>query len=200
MKLIGLKKKIGSFELDIPVLDIEAGKIHGLIGPNGSGKSILLKMIMGIIKPDEGEIDYEGIELSQVTLMPQNPFLLKRTVYENIIYPLKVRGVTPDEEQIDKLLARANMLQHKNQHAASLSSGERQKLSFLRAVIFEPKLIMMDETLSNLDTASEETIIEMIKENQAAHSATWIIVSHQLESKEGLCDEMHHIANGEVLD
>ena len=91
------------------------------------------------------------------------------------------------------------MLSHKEQYALSLSSGERQKLSFLRAVIFEPRLIMMDETLSNLDPDSEKTIIEMIKEIQAARCATWIIVSHQLESKEGLCDFIHRLEGGRLL-
>ncbi len=202
MKLVGIEKKIGDFQLAIDSLEFAAGKIHGLVGHNGAGKSILLKIIMGLIRPDAGHIDYAGLAMDEITLMTQTPYLLHRSVYENVIYPLKIRGVKIDahrEKEIDALLARAGMLSHKEQYALSLSSGERQKLSFLRAVIFEPRLIMMDETLSNLDPDSEKTIIEMIKEIQAARRATWIIVSHQLESKEGLCDFIHRLEGGRLL-
>ena len=202
MKLVGIEKKIGDFQLAIDSLEFAAGKIHGLVGHNGAGKSILLKIIMGLIRPDAGHIDYAGLAMDEITLMTQTPYLLYRSVYENVIYPLKIRGVKIDahkEKEIDALLERAGMLSHKEQYALSLSSGERQKLSFLRAVIFEPRLIMMDETLSNLDPDSEKTIIKMIKEIQAARRATWIIVSHQLESKEGLCDFIHRLEGGRLL-
>lgn len=202
MKLVGIEKKIGDFQLAIDSLEFAAGKIHGLVGHNGAGKSILLKIIMGLIRPDAGHIDYAGLAMDEITLMTQTPYLLHRSVYENVIYPLKIRGVKIDahkEKEIDALLERAGMLSHKEQYALSLSSGERQKLSFLRAVIFEPRLIMMDETLSNLDPDSEKTIIAMIKEIQAARRATWIIVSHQLESKEGLCDFIHRLEGGRLL-
>ena len=200
MVIKGLKKTAGDFKLSVDELYIEPGKIHGLVGHNGAGKSILLKLIMGIMEADEGTIDYEGLDMRDVTLMPQTPYLLHASVYENIVFPLKLRGITPDEKEIDRLLERAGLLHCKSQYALSLSSGERQKLSFLRATVFKPKLILMDETLSNLDPESEEAIIEMIKNTQAEHKSTWIIVSHQLESKKGLCDEIHHMSKGVMLD
>lgn len=200
MIIKGLKKTVGDFKLYVDNLYIEPGKIHGLVGHNGAGKSILLKLIMGIMEADEGTIDYEGLDMRDITLMPQSPYLLHASVYENIVFPLKLREITPDEKEIDRLLEKAGLLQHKNQYALSLSSGERQKLSFLRATVFRPKLILMDETLSNLDPESEEAIIEMIKNTQEEHKSTWIIVSHQLESKKGLCDEIHRMAKGAMQD
>lgn len=199
MRITNLRKAIGDFNLHVENLYIEPGKIHGLIGHNGAGKSILLKLIMGIMKPDEGEIDYEGIDAKEVTLLAQTPYLLHRTVYENIVYPLKVRGIEPDREEIDRLLEEAGMLEHKKKKASSLSSGERQKLSFLRAIVFKPKLILMDETLSNLDPDSEEAILRIIKKTQEEQKSTWVIVCHQLESKAGLCDEVHSMEKGRVI-
>lgn len=200
MKMTAVEKTVGRFKLDIKEAVFEEGKIHGLIGHNGAGKSILLKIIMGIMKQDKGEIDYGGISMNEITMMTQNPYLLHATVYENIVYPLKIRGIKPRAEETDALLERAGMLEHRNQNAYSLSSGERQKLSFLRAVIFKPKLLLMDETLSNLDPDSEKVIMEMIKEMQKELKATWIIVSHQLESKEGLCNEIHRMERGRLID
>ena len=201
MKITNLKVSAGGFSLSVPSAEFTPGKIHGLIGHNGSGKTILLKTIMGIMTPEEGGIDYEGLAMQEVTLMSQRPYLLHGSVYDNLVYPLKLRGIdlkTPEmAAEIDRLLDRVGLLPMKNQYARSLSSGERQKLSFLRAVIFKPKFIMMDETLSNMDPESEMQILGVIREIQASSNpATWLIVNHQLEQKEELCDVVHRMEKG----
>ena len=88
-------------------------------------------------------------------MMSQRPYLMDTTVYKNLIYPLQIRKIRPEEERVDELLEKAGLLAQKKQYARSLSSGERQKLSFLRAVIFRPRIILIDETFSNLDPESE---------------------------------------------
>ena len=201
MKITDLKVKVGDFSLDISAAQFTPGKIHGIVGHNGSGKTILLKTIMGILTPESGFIDYEGLAMQDVTLMSQRPYLLHGSVYENLVYPLKLRGINPQEPelaaQIDRLLDQVGLLNMKKQYARSLSSGERQKLSFLRAIIFKPKFIMMDETLSNMDPESETQILELIREIQAsAQPVTWLIVNHQLEQKEELCDVIHRMEKG----
>lgn len=200
MKITDLEKKMGKFHLKIDHLYIEPGKIHGLVGHNGCGKTILLKIIMGILKADGGIIDAEGLEKTQMTMMMQRPYLLHDTVYENIIYPLKIRKIAVDETRVEKLLERVGLLEQKNQYARSLSSGERQKLSFLRAIIFKPQFVIMDETLSNMDPESEKTIIELIKEIQSEEPITWLIVNHQLEQKKDLCDVIHYMEQGRIIN
>ncbi len=200
MKITDLKTTVGGFTLSVPDAYFEPGKIHGIVGHNGSGKTILLKTIMGILTPETGCIDYEGLAMTDVTLMSQRPYLLHGSVYENLVYPLKLRGMKPDSPEmaaeIDCMLNRVGLLPLKNQYARSLSSGERQKLSFLRAIIFKPKLIMMDETLSNMDPESEEQILSLIREIQETDPVTWLIVNHQLEQKEELCDVIHRMEKG----
>lgn len=177
-------------------MELMPGKIHGLVGHNGSGKTILLKCIMGILTPDRGTIDYEGLTPQDITLMSQRPYLLHASVYDNLVYPLKVRGQRPDEKEMDRLLERVGLLAQKKQYARSLSSGERQKLSFLRAIVFGPKFVMMDETLSNMDHDSEAVILDLIRQTQAERPITWLIVNHQLEQKKELCDVMHRMEKG----
>lgn len=200
MKITDLKVSAGSFTLSIPAAEFAPGKIHGIVGHNGSGKTILLKTIMGILTPDCGQIDYEGLTAQEITLMSQRPYLLHGSVYENLIYPLKLRGINPDAPEmaaeIDRLLERVGLLGLKKQYARSLSSGERQKLSFLRAVIFKPKFVMMDETLSNMDPESEGQILDLIREIQDTEHITWLIVNHQLEQKKDLCDFIHRMEKG----
>lgn len=196
MRITDLSKTEGDFTLQIDRMELAPGKIHGLVGHNGSGKTILLKCIMGILTPDRGTIDYEGLTPQDITLMSQRPYLLHASVYDNLVYPLKVRGQRPDEKEMDYLLERVGLLTQKNQYARSLSSGERQKLSFLRAIVFGPKFVMMDETLSNMDPDSEAVILDLIRQTQDERPITWLIVNHQLEQKKGLCDVMHRMEKG----
>ena len=196
MRITDLSKTEGDFTLQIDRMELAPGKIHGLVGHNGSGKTILLKCIMGILTPDRGTIDYEGLTPQDITLMSQRPYLLHASVYDNLVYPLKVRGQRPDEKEMDYLLERVGLLAQKNQYARSLSSGERQKLSFLRAMVFGPKFVMMDETLSNMDPDSEAVILDLIRQTQDERLITWLIVNHQLEQRKGLCDVMHRMEKG----
>lgn len=199
MRITNLEKNIGKFQLNIDDLYIKPGKIHGIAGPNGCGKTVFLKTIMGIYEPDKGQIDYEGLTNRDITMMPQRPYLLQTSVYKNLIYPLQVRNYTWDEMEMDAWLLRVGLLDQKRQYARSLSSGERQKLSFLRALVFHPKLILVDETLSNLDAESELLFEKIILEIQEKAPITWLIVNHQLDHIDQLCDEIHYMEKGGVV-
>ena len=199
MRITELRKKVGKTDLYVEDLKIESGRIHGLVGPNGCGKTTLLKLIMGIITPDSGTIDFEGLKPSDVTMMSQRPYLMHKSVYENIIYPLKIRGEKIDAEQIDELLGRTGLLEIRDQYAGSLSSGERQKLSFVRAIVFRPKMVLMDETLSNLDSDSEKLFRELVLERHGEDGSTWLIVSHQWDEMNELFDEVHHMEKGRIV-
>ena len=200
MRLTELRKKVGKTDLYIEDLKIESGMIHGLVGPNGCGKTTLLKLIMGITEPDSGTVDLEGLEPTDITMMSQRPYLMHANVYDNIVYPLKIRGEKIDVKKIDELLERVGLLDIKDQYAGSLSSGERQKLSFLRAIVFKPKMILMDETLSNLDQESEALFKEMILERHREDGSTWLIVSHQWDEMNDLFDRVHHMEKGRIVE
>ena len=200
MRISELRKTVGKTDLYIKDLKIESGKIHGLVGPNGCGKTTLLKLIMGTAEPDSGSIDYEGLKPAEITMMSQRPYLMHANVYDNIVYPLKIRGEKIDVKKIDELLERVGLLDIKDQYAGSLSSGERQKLSFLRAIVFKPKMILMDETLSNLDQESEALFKEMILERHREDGSTWLIVSHQWDEMNDLFDRVHHMEKGRIVE
>ena len=179
MRITELRKKVGKTDLYIEDLKIESGMIHGLVGPNGCGKTTLLKLIMGITEPDSGTVDLEGLEPTDITMMSQRPYLMHANVYDNIVYPLKIRGQQIDAKKIDELLERVGLLDIKDQYAGSLSSGERQKLSFLRAIVFKPKMIL---------------------ERHREDGSTWLIVSHQWDEMNDLFDRVHHMEKGRIVE
>ena len=200
MKITDLKKQQGSFLLNVKNVQFEAGKVHGIIGSNGSGKTTLSKIIMGTIPYDSGHIDYEGLTPRDITMTGQRPYLMHTNVYNNLVYPLKVRGHQIDESYADYWLEKAGLQDKKKQYALSLSSGEQQKLSFIRALIFKPKLVIVDETLSNLDPDSADLFEKLILEQQEKDPITWITISHQLVHIRKICDMVHFMEKGDIIE
>ena len=101
MKISDLQAKLGDFTLAVDTLILEERKIHAFIGSNGCGKSTLAKIIMGILPYRKGEIDFEGLQVHDIVLASQKPYMLHETVRENIVYPLKIRKQKICEEEID---------------------------------------------------------------------------------------------------
>lgn len=200
MIITRMEKNIKEFQLNIDKLYIEKKKIHGIIGGNGSGKTTLAKLIMGIIEPDKGYLDYEGWNKRDITMTAQRPYLMHQSVYDNIIYPLKLRKIVPNEDEIDEWLYKYGLYEKKKQYARSLSSGEIQKLSFIRAVIFKPKLLIIDETFSNMDYDTVSMAKNWILRQQINFPITYIIISHQINHIYDLCDTAHVLHKGKIIE
>lgn len=199
MTIIDLKKDFEDFQIEIQHLVLDNGLIHGLIGPNGGGKTSLAKLIMDIIPAQRREIDFGGLTAQDMTMTSQKPYMLYDSVYDNLVYPLKLRGITPDESKVSYWLNLCGLGEKRKTPARKLSSGQQQRLSIARALIFEPKFIIIDESLSNLDVDSVELFEAEIQRIQRDTPLTWIIISHQLAHIRTLCDKVYFMDKGRIL-
>ena len=198
MKISNVKKSFEKFSLHIENLEISEGKIYGIIGPNGCGKTTAMKLMAGVIQPDSGIIDYDGLTPRDITMVMRKPYLLHETVVRNLVYPLKIRKIEPDHKLVERYLEMTGLQNYRNEYALSLSGGEQQKLALARALIFSPKMIFIDEAFSNMDIESVAFFENYILDIQKTKPMTWVIISHQLSNIKRLCDYAFFMYNGEV--
>lgn len=208
LNIKNLKKIYGQkLVLDIPSLEIEEGKITGITGPNGSGKSTLVNIISGIDTEFEGRVLYNLKEMDKeikrrMTHVFQKPYLFRRRVYENIAYPLRIRRVEKNEEKrvVKEVIKNLEIDDLIDKKGHLLSGGETQKVALARALVFKPKLLLLDEPTSNIDPESikimEREILRFNKESQG----TVIIVTHNLEQAQRICDNIIYLSSGKVVN
>ncbi|MCL2353091.1 MAG: ABC transporter ATP-binding protein [Defluviitaleaceae bacterium] len=199
MKISNITKKFDNFALNISGEYAFDKKIYGIIGANGCGKTTLMKIMAGVTKADSGKVDYENLTPKDITMVFRKPYLMADNVYKNLIYPLSLRKTTPDPKKIEAYLNMTGLAGMEKQHAPSLSSGEQQKLAFARAMIFDPKLILIDEAFSNMDIESVAFFEEYILKKQKETPATWFIISHQLSNIKRLCDYVYFMDKGDIV-
>ena len=196
MIVTDVTKTLGKFRLNIASLALRTSGIYGLIGPNGSGKSTAAKLIAGILSPDSGSIDREGLRPQDITMLTQKPYMMDDTIYNNLVYPLKIRGIKPEQALCEQMLERCGLIGRQKQNARSLSGGEQQKLALCRAMIFRPRMIIADESFADLDIDSVDAFEGMVLEMQRRDPAIWLIISHQIPHIRRLCDYLFVMSPG----
>ena len=142
-------------------LSVEAGEHLTITGPSGSGKSSLLKLLAALVSPSSGRIVYQGRDLEdldpvtyrkEVSYCFQQPVLFGQTVWDNMVFPFEIRHLPFDQERVLTALARLN-LGHEflEKPIKELSGGEKQRVALVRNLLFEPKVLLLDEVSSGLD-------------------------------------------------
>lgn len=179
-----------------------SGQIHGLMGDNGAGKSTLLKMIAGLDLEYEGRILYDGHPLQKkdskrMTMVFQTPQMLKKTVYENIAYPLKLRRFARQEIQnrVEKAMAQLQITNLSKQYAHKLSGGESQKVALARALVFEPELVLLDEPMSGIDSKSLQLLEDVLVDYVRRKRATVIMITHSAFQAASICQSIYQVGS-----
>lgn len=205
--LKSIKKHYGNNQvLDIDELNIEEGKITGITGPNGCGKTTLLNIIAGLDKDFFGQVLYKNSMINKeimnkMTTVFQKPYLLKRTVYENIEYPLILRDISKgkSKDMVMDVMESLEIIDLMDKKGHKLSGGESQKVALARALVFEPELLLLDEPTSNIDPEYIGTMERAIRQFNLEKKGTIIIVTHNIEQSERLCHNVINMHRGRVV-
>jgi tungstate transport system ATP-binding protein len=197
--------------LQIESLDIFQGSIIGLVGPNGSGKSTLLKILGLIERPSKGRVSYGGFPVApfshharfQITLLPQEPFLMKRNVFNNVAYGLKLRGEKGSHVvAVKKALMMVGLsfddFSHRPWYA--LSGGEAQRVSLAARLALQPKVLLLDEPTAAIDAASAQLIREAVFDARKEWGTTLVIASHDKPWLNEVCDDVLTLFKGRLMD
>ncbi|MCP3900022.1 MAG: ATP-binding cassette domain-containing protein [Desulfobacteraceae bacterium] len=197
--------------LDVDDLKIEKGSITGLIGPNGSGKTTLLRLLAFAEKPSSGRIFYKGKEefpfsptiRSKVTLLTQKPYLLKRTVFENISYGLKIRKDTDKlDKRVNEALNNVGLVSKDfvNRKWHELSGGEAQRVAMAARLILKPEVLLLDEPTASVDTESSKLIRKASLKARDIWGTTLVVASHDLQWLYSISDKQLSIFKGNIFE
>lgn len=165
-------------------LTIEAGDFITISGPSGSGKSTLLKMLASMITPTSGSLAYKGKTLKkeqitdyrkEVSYFFQQPTLFDDTVMDNLKFPFDIRQAEFDKSRVTKLLKRFKLNEsYLDKKIIDLSGGEKQRIAFVRNLVFEPDVLLLDEVTSALDDENKEIIQQFITEDLKDKTIIWV--------------------------
>jgi len=181
-------------------LDIQKYRTTVILGPNGAGKSILLKLCHGLISPTSGEIISQDKNANYAMVFPKATFL-RRTTLQNLTYVLDLMGVKDDKKlsKAEAALKEFSMDKFGDHSARLLSSGEKQRLSLIRALLLEPDILFLDEPTSNLDPQATATLENMISKSHD-NKMTIVMATHDLMQAKRLADQIIFIENGCVVE
>jgi ABC-2 type transport system ATP-binding protein len=187
-------------------MEVKEGSIFGFLGPNGAGKTTTMRMILDILRPDNGTITWNG---KQIRDIPRNQFgylpeerglYPKVEVQEQLLFLARLNGLskTAAQKNLDEWLERFDIEQYRHMKVEELSKGNQQKIQFLATILHDPLILIMDEPFSGLDPVNANQLKEALLEMHL-RGKTMIFSTHQLEQVEELCEDVVIIDKGQTI-
>ena len=191
-------------------LDVHPGEVVGLLGPNGAGKTTSFYMIVGLIKPDAGSIQFDGHDVSKLAMyqrarlgmcyLAQEPSIFRKlTVEQNVNCVLETLDLSAKErrERLEELLEELQLTRLAKQKAMTLSGGERRRLEITRALAANPSFIMLDEPFGGVDPINVNEVQKIIA-NLRDRGLGVLITDHNVRETLAIVDRAYLICNGEI--
>lgn len=198
-------------------LSVMRGDAFGIVGESGSGKTNLVNMVMGLARPDSGEIRFRGAPLGcghrfpfgdiQIVFQdPRSSLDPHMTVRELLREPLTAlgrerRSTDGSEDRLRELVAQVGLRpEHLDRRSHEFSGGQRQRIAIARALVTKPELVVLDEPTSALDVSVQAQILNLLRDLQADYDLTFVFISHNLAVIRYLCNRVAVLAAGRVLE
>lgn len=195
--------------LDNVSFDVINGEFLSILGPSGCGKTTLLKILIGIENPTEGQIIKNGVDITNLDISKrgmgivfQNYALFPNmTALENVTYALKIKlkDKNKAKEESVKMLKLLNMTEHMNKYPSELSGGQQQRVAIARTLVLNPDIILFDEAMSALDADNRLHLRKELKEIQKKFKSTIIYITHDQEEAFSLSDRVMILNEGKII-
>ena len=195
-------------------LEIPTGMLTTIIGPSGEGKSVLLKHMIGLLRPDKGQVWVDGVDISQLkdrdlndvrkrfAMLFQSAALFdSMTVFENVAFPLREKRLASESEMtrmVQDMLERVGLGNMGHKHPAELSGGMKKRAGLARALIMGPEIILFDEPTTGLDPLMAKAIHDLILAMHKVFGFTAIMVSHEIPEIFPISDWVAMLKNGKI--
>ena len=192
-------------------MNVRCGEIVGLLGPNGAGKTTTFYMIVGLVRPNEGKVEFRGHDLTKMPVfmrarrglgyLAQEPSIFRKlSVWNNVMAILETLGISRKarKERCEELLSSLDLMKVAKQPAYTLSGGERRKLEIARALVRKPSILMLDEPFAGVDPLSVNEIQEIVK-RLAKKGLGIIITDHNVRETLSVVDRAYMVYNGRLL-
>jgi putative ABC transport system ATP-binding protein len=193
-------------------LDVERGKLTGIMGPSGSGKSTLMHILAGLDKPTEGEIAIDGTSIAELSdtdltklrrehigfIFQFFNLLPMLTAEENIVLPLELAGGKIDKDWVDSVIDRVGLSDRRKHRPSELSGGQQQRVAVARALVSKPTVVFADEPTGNLDSTTSQEILDLLRESVDTLGQTFVMVSHDPKAT-SIADRTLFLADGRIV-
>lgn len=192
-------------------ISLQKGKTLGLLGQSGSGKSTLGQMMVGLLKPDSGELFFHGKLLSypiqgqarrRIQILFQHPevsFNPQLTLRQSLVEPFKLMGEPFDDGAILSVIEPFGLhAEHLARYPGELSGGELQRAALARVAVLEPEMILLDEPTSMLDVITQAQMIDFLRRYQQQHQTAYLFITHSTALAEQFCDEIVNMEDGRL--
>ncbi len=211
IRIENLKKQYGEqFSLDVPALDIAPGSLTGIVGNNGAGKTTLLRLFLDLIKATEGDILVDGKPVAtsehwkqQTGSFLDEGFLIDFLTPEEFfyftgkVYGMDKKAVDEQVKAFDRFLGEE--IKGANKYIRNLSTGNKQKVGIVAAMLVQPELLILDEPFNFLDPSSQIIIRKLLKADNEARGTTMLISSHNLNHLTEICSRVILLEKGKVV-
>jgi putative ABC transport system ATP-binding protein len=193
-------------------LEVPAGQFTAVMGPSGSGKSTLMHILAGLDRPDAGSVSVGGREITgmgdkELTLMRRREIgfvfqffnlLPVLTAEQNVVLPLQIAGRKPEAGWVDSVIAKLGLADRRDHVPSKLSGGQQQRVAIARALVTEPTVLFADEPTGNLDSATGQEILDLMREAVDAYGQTTMMVTHDPRAA-ATADRVLFLADGELV-
>ncbi|MFA6149402.1 MAG: ABC transporter ATP-binding protein [bacterium] len=217
IRLLDVEKTIdGRKVLDGITLEIPRARITAIIGLSGAGKSLLLKHMIGLMRPDRGQVLLDGIDINRLTrrelyevrkrfgmLFQSGALFDSLTVFENVAFPLREKTILSEEEirgKVRGILRKVGLESTEEEFPDELSGGMVRRVALARAIVMDPEIILFDEPTTGLDPIIRNSILNLIGRTYREHPFTMVMISHDLPDIFQWCHYVAVVHGGKVVE